>query len=193
MGTDGPNPMVLLVSHDSPERNATARILRQAGYEVLEASTGQEALRLAGDLPELVLLDVNLADINGFEVRRRIKANPHTSGIPVVHLSASYPSDTDRIAALDQGAEACLTLPVDPLDLVVTIRACLRLKASEAAVHLLDSSYRALVESASDGIFCIGTEVEILDANAAGCRMLGYTHEGILALNIRDIHHSRRE
>ena len=178
--------MILLVSYDSPERNATTGVLRQAGYEVLEASTGQEALRLVENGPELVLLDVNLTDINGYEVRRRIKANPDTSAIPVVHLSASYPSVADRIAALEEGAEACLTQPVDALDLLATIRTCLRLKASEAAVRLLDSSYRALVETASDGIFCAGRDGGILDANAAGCRMLGYSREGLLALNIRD-------
>jgi PAS domain S-box-containing protein len=178
--------MILLVSHDSPERNATARILRLAGYEVLEAATGQEALRLVEDGPELVLLDANLPDFNGYEVRRWIKANAHTAAIPVVHLSASYGTDADRIAALDEGAEACLTQPVDRLELLATVRTCLRLKASEAAVRVLYSSYRALVESACDGIFCVGADGGLLDANAAGCRMLGYTREGLLALNIRD-------
>ena len=178
--------MILLVNHDSPERNAAARLLRQAGYEVLEAATGQEALRLVEDGPELVLLDVNLPDINGFEVRRRIKANPHTSAIPVVHLSASYGTDADRVAALDEGAEACLIQPVDRLDLLATVKMCLRLKASEAAVRLPDSSYRALVESASDGIFCANADGGFLDANATGCRMLGYTREELLT-NVRDI------
>ncbi|HLG99418.1 MAG TPA: EAL domain-containing protein [Bryobacteraceae bacterium] len=178
--------MILLVSHDSRDRHETSRILRQAGYEVREESMGLEALRVAEELPELVLLDVNLADINGFEVRRRIKANPHTSAIPVVHLSAVYPSDADRITALSEGAEACLNQPVDALDLLATVKICLRLKASQAAVHQLDSSYRALVESASDGIFCTGADGGFLDANAAGCRMLGHTREELLALNIRD-------
>ena len=179
--------MILLVSHDSPERNATARILRQAGYEVLEAATGQEALRLVEDGPELVLLDVNLPDINGFEVRRRIKANPQAAAIPVVYLFASYGTDADRIATLDEGAEACLTQPVHALDLLATVKLCLRLKASETAVRLRDSSYRALVESASDGIFCTSRDGGFLDANAAGCRMLGYKREELLALNVRDV------
>ncbi len=178
--------MILLVSHESQERNATALILRRAGYKVLEAATGEEALRLVEDGPELVLLDVNLPDFNGFEVRRRIQANGHTAAIPVVHLSASYGTDADRIAALDEGAGACLTQPVDTPDLLATIRTCLRLKASQAAVRSLDSSYRALVESASDGIFRIGAEGGFVDANAAGCRMLGDSREGLLASNIRD-------
>lgn len=99
--------------------------------------------------PELVLLDVNLADLNGFQVRRRIKANPNTSVIPVVHLSASYGTDAERSAALNEGAAACLIQPVDRLDLLATVRTCLRLKASKAAWRSLDSSYRALVQSAS--------------------------------------------
>ena len=143
--------MILLVSHDSPQRNATARILRQAGYEVLEAATGQEALRLVEYGPELVLLDVNLADINGFEVRRRIKANPQTSVIPVVHLSANYGTDADRIAALDEGAEACLTHPVDPLDLLATVKMCLRLK------ELLALNIRDFI--AAEGIDCGAPEI----------------------------------
>lgn len=108
-------------------------------------------MRLIEHGPELVLLDVNLTDIDGYQVRRRIKANPGTSAIPVVHLSARYASIEDRIAALDQGAEACLTQPVDALDLIATVRTCLRLKASEAALRLRDSSYRALVESCPSG------------------------------------------
>jgi PAS domain S-box-containing protein len=98
---------------------------------------------------ELVLLDVNLADLSGFEVRRQIKANPHTSLIPVVHLSASYRTDAERSAALNEGAAACLIQPVDRLDLLATVRTCLQLKASEAALRSLVSSYRALVQSAS--------------------------------------------
>ncbi len=145
------NPVILLVSREDPERSATALFLRQAGYQVLEASTGQEGLRLVQHGPELVLLDVNLADLNGFEVRRRITANPHTSIIPVVHLSANYGTDAERSAALHEGAAACLTQPVDRLDLLATVRTCLRLKASEAAGRSRDSSDPALVQSASAG------------------------------------------
>ena len=179
--------MVLLVSHDGVERGATARILREAGYDVLEAATGWDALRLAEDSPEVVLLDVDLPDINGFEVRRRIKANPRTACIPVVHLSACYGDAEDRLAALDGGADACLTQPVDAVDLLATVRTCVRLKAAEAAVRLHESSYRTLVESASNGIFCARPDGGFVDVNAMGCRMLGYTREEVLARNVRDI------
>ena len=179
--------MILLVSHDSPERDATTRILRQAGYEVLQATTGGEALRLAGEGPQMVILDVNLADINGIEVCRRIKANSDTAAIPVVHLSANYGTAADRIAALDGGAEACLMRPVDPLDLLATVRMCLRLQVAEGAARLIESSYRALVESTSDGIFCVSADGVLVDVNAPGCRMFGYSREKVLALSIHDV------
>jgi two-component system sensor histidine kinase/response regulator len=179
--------MILLVSHDGPDRKATTLVLRRAGYEVVEAATGREALRFAEDVPQLVLLDVNLADMDGSEVRRRIKANPHTAAIPVVHLSASYGAAADRMAAVDDGADGCLRQPVDPLDLLATVRMSLRLKAAEHAMRSLESSYRALVECASDGIFHVSADSGFVDVNAAGCRLLGCTREEVLALNVREI------
>ena len=74
---------------------------------MLETATGREALRLAGGGPQLVLLDVDLADINGFEVRRRIKANPQTAAIPVVHLSASYGSRSTASIGSRPSADPC--------------------------------------------------------------------------------------
>src|SRR5579862_5630502 len=182
-----PKPMVLLVSHDGVERSATARILREAGYDVLETATGREALRLAEDGPQLVLLDVSLPDMHGFEVRRRIQANPRTACIPVVHLSASYGNAADRLAALDEGAEACLTQPVDALDLLATVRTCVRLKAAEAAVRLHESSYGTPAESASDGVFRAGRESGFVNVNAMGRRLFGYAREEVPARNDGDI------
>jgi PAS domain S-box-containing protein len=189
---DGPmrdrtNPLILNISHDGPEREATTRILRQAGYDVLEAATGQEAVRLAEAGAQLLLLDVNLDDGNGFDVRRRIKANPRTSAIPVVHVSATYASAADRFAALAEGADACLTQPVDALDLVAVVRSSVRLKVAEEALRVRESSYRTVVESASDGIFCADAAGHFVDVNTMGCRMLGYSLEEVLALGVADI------
>jgi len=129
--------MILIVNHDTPERNTIARILLQAGYEVIEATSGQEALRLVEDGPEMVFLNVDLSDLTGYEVRRRIAANPKTAAIPVVYLSVSYGTEADRIAALNEDAVACLIQPIDPLELLATVRICLRLNASTTEVRLL--------------------------------------------------------
>src|SRR5512142_1341448 len=85
-----PRPSAILVVDDVPEqRYAVARMLSRAGYEVLEAGTGREALAAVRRGPELVLLDVHLPDISGFEVAAAIRNAPETAFIPIVHLSAT--------------------------------------------------------------------------------------------------------
>ena len=82
---------ILVVDDNTPLRYAHARTLRQYGFEVLEAATGAEALRAAAaDRPDLVLLDVNLPDIHGFDVARTLKSGERTWGIPSLQLSASF-------------------------------------------------------------------------------------------------------
>src|SRR5207247_5464989 len=81
---------ILYVDDDEANRRTFTWIFQAAGFNVREAATGNEALRLSREKPDLVVLDVNLPDINGFEVCRRIKMHPGTSSIPVLHLSACY-------------------------------------------------------------------------------------------------------
>src|SRR3954452_11394587 len=89
--------VILFVDDDENNRYATAQFLRQAGeFEVQEAATGSEALRLARGQPDLVLLDVRLPDLNGFEVCRRIKMDSATASVPVLHLSGAAGTSEDR-------------------------------------------------------------------------------------------------
>jgi DNA-binding response OmpR family regulator len=83
--------------------------LRQAGFTVLEASTGTQALRLAAEhKPALVLLDVNMPDMSGLEVCRRLKTDPETSSVLVLHVSATATRGSDRLQALEHGADTYL-------------------------------------------------------------------------------------
>lgn len=119
-----------------PGRYARTKVLSQAGFQVKEAGTGEEALRLASELkPELVLLDINLPDMNGFEVCRRLKSNPATAGVVVLHLTASSTSPGEMVAGLNGGADSYLTEPVEPAVLVATVRALLRARQAEEALR----------------------------------------------------------
>src|SRR5437867_5995851 len=83
-------PTILTVD-DSPQvREVITEILRCAGFEVREAATGADALRGAAEHPDLIILDIQLPDIDGFEVCRRLKADPATATIPVLHLSGTF-------------------------------------------------------------------------------------------------------
>jgi CheY-like chemotaxis protein len=110
---------ILIVDDYPGARYLRSRILSDAGYEVLEASTGEEALRVAADKrPALVLLDVNLPDVSGTEVCRRLKANPDTMGIPVIEITGAWMSEDARQRGLASGADAYLTEPIDDVALL---------------------------------------------------------------------------
>src|SRR5580765_7523649 len=93
---------ILAVDDNAAALYATSRVLKSAGYEVLEATTGATALALAAAAtPDLIVLDVNLPDMDGFEVCKRLRARPDTAQTPVLHLSATFTQSTDFVLGLE--------------------------------------------------------------------------------------------
>jgi len=116
----------ILIADDHEEnRYILTRILRAGGYECCEAATGAQALARAQDRPDLIILDVRLPDISGFEVCRQLKGDPCTASIPVLQVSAAFVSAEDRVGALDGGADGYLTHPIDRTALITTVRSLL--------------------------------------------------------------------
>lgn len=117
---------VLNVDDYEAARYAKTRLLHNAGFSVIEAASGCEALKcLAQREFELVLLDVRLPDIDGREVCRRIKINPATANVRVVHTSAAFISDEDIASGIASGADHYLAAPFEPAELLATVRAAL--------------------------------------------------------------------
>ncbi|MBP2336212.1 serine phosphatase RsbU (regulator of sigma subunit)/DNA-binding response OmpR family regulator [Saccharothrix coeruleofusca] len=137
--THGP-AHILVVDDFETSRCLTAGRLRRGGHEVTEVVTGAQALRVLGEQDvDLVMLDVRLPDIDGYEVCRRIKADPRTSAIPVIHVSATPVGTDTRTAGLNRGADAYLTEPVDPDELLATVEVSLRpYRARRLAERLAD-------------------------------------------------------
>ena len=147
--------MILNVDDHEAARYARSRLLTNAGYTVQEAATGSEALELSVSLrPRLVILDVNLPDVSGLEVCRRIKTNPLTASTPVLHLSASAISPAEHVGGLDNGADTYLIEPVDADVLLASIRALLRMRRAEDELHAsneaLQTANAALLRSNQD-------------------------------------------
>jgi len=109
----GAEARVLLVDDDEAKRYLMSTWLRRAGHTVIEAGTGREALEQARSA-DLVLLDVNLPDMIGYDVCRQIKADPATAAIPVIQISATAVQVADRARGLTQGADAYLGDPNEP-------------------------------------------------------------------------------
>ena len=103
--------------------------LQRAGYEVVTAYDGREALeKVESEKPDLVVLDVMMPYMDGFEVLKNLKANPATAEIPVIMLTAKT-SAADKVAGLDTGADDYLAKPFEPEELLARIRAQLRRSA----------------------------------------------------------------
>lgn len=127
---------VLNVNDDDANRYLVNRILEMAGYHVLEAATGMSALLMAEQhRPDVVVLDVKLPDVSGYEVCARLRANPSTASIAVMHTSATFVTSDKKARGLDSGADAYLTQPFDASELVATVRSLQRLRQAEQAAR----------------------------------------------------------
>ena len=124
--------LILIVDDNDAARYVKTRILRLAGFEVIEAANGADAVALLNsDAPELVLLDVRLPDMDGRELAASIKADPALASIVVLQTSAFHVEAKHRIAALQAGADGYLIEPTEPEELVANIRALLRMRRAE--------------------------------------------------------------
>jgi signal transduction histidine kinase len=124
-------PKILAVDDNEVIRYALRRSLQEGGYDVIEARTGAEALTLARREPALITLDINLPDMDGFEVCRKLKEDPATSEIPILHISASFAEIEHRVRGLEGGADAYLSEPVNQQELLATVKALLRLSYAQ--------------------------------------------------------------
>ncbi|MCB1237266.1 MAG: response regulator [Verrucomicrobiae bacterium] len=106
------NPRILLVEDDAENLDMLSRRLRRRGFEVIPAMDGQRALELAGEVsPDLILLDLSLPILDGWEVAKRLKAAEQTRCIPIIALTA-YAMASDEKKALDAGCDDFDTKPV---------------------------------------------------------------------------------
>jgi PAS domain S-box-containing protein len=125
-----PSPGTILnVDDHEAKRYAKSRVLRHAGFDVVEARDGREALELASARnADIILLDTQLPDMSGFDVSRRLRENPATSSLMIVQTSAHLVEGGSLGIKPDPAADAYLTEPIDPDILVSTVRAMLRIR-----------------------------------------------------------------
>jgi adenylate cyclase len=128
-------PRILIVDDNETNRDILVTRLATHGYALCEAADGEEALAAAKTLlPDLILLDVMMPKLNGFEVCRRLKSDAALPFMPII-LVTSMADTRDIVAGLDAGADEYLTKPVDQAALVARVRSVLRLKALQDRVQ----------------------------------------------------------
>jgi two-component system NtrC family sensor kinase len=163
----------ILVVDDRPaNRYSIVHALRRSGFAVIEAESGREALELAKQVPAAILLDVKLPDILGYEVCRRLKSNPRTSHIPVLQLSAAFVDNESRVYALESGADAYLTQPVEPNVLIATVKSLVKLHQAESIAKLASKQWQATFDALSEGVALVDPEGVIQRCNRAMTQLL---------------------
>ena len=123
------NEKILVIEDDPIALRFTRYTLEQEGYQVVTAPNGSEGLRKAWkEEPDLIILDVMLPGIDGFEICHRLRAEPQTARLPILMLTAKA-QEVDKATGLKMGADDYLIKPVDPSDITSTVENLLTRKA----------------------------------------------------------------
>ena len=181
-----PEGTILVVDDRPASRYPIVHALKRAGFSVLEASTGREALEFSSRQPAVVVLDVKLPDILGYEVCRRIKANRNTSHILVLQLSAAFLSDESKVHALESGADAFLTHPVEPNVLVATVRSLVRLHA-EVRNRRLGEQWQTTFDALGEGVALVDAAGIIQRSNRALTGIFNHSYSEIEGRSVSDL------
>jgi PAS domain S-box-containing protein len=166
---------LLIVDDNAATRDALRRRIERQGFTVLEAGTGTEGLALiAAELPDALILDVNLPDMSGFDIVRMLRADPRTALLPVVHVSAASIQTGDIVTGLEAGADAYLVHPVDPDVLLATLRTLLRVRDTEYALRESEDRFREIFVNVSAPIAVVDKALKVHECNHAFAQLIAH-------------------
>ncbi len=179
---------ILVVDDTEAGRYATVRLLQNLGFAVREAASGGEALQKAADRPDLIVLDVQLPDLDGFEVCRRLRENPTTASIPVLYLSAHFVREAEVAQGLAYGGDGYLIQPVDPVELAATVNSLLRLRRVESAMQTQAQRWQTMFDAIGDGVCLVDADGTLLQCNRSFARLVGARPDALVRRRWEEIH-----
>jgi PAS domain S-box-containing protein len=180
---------ILVVDDEPAVLDFFTLILRQAGYEVWGAADGKHGLQMTRERrPDLVLLDVGLPDLNGFDVCRQIKADADLLDTFVVLISGKAISAADKVDGAEIGADDYMVKPVNTDEFLARIRTVVRLRDTTAALRASEQHYRRLVEILPDAVGTMDLQGRLTAVNRQAVEMLGYAGpEELLGKSVFDL------
>ncbi len=197
---------ILIVDDELQSRKLLEVLLEHEGYRTLTAADGQGALALISEhKPDLILLDILMPGMDGLEVARILKANPDTTHIPIIMLTALVDRRT-HLAGLNAGAEEFLTKPLDRAELSLRVQSVLRMRAfgdflannkelveqhveqQLQALRASELSYRRLFQTAQDGILIVDAATgRIDDVNPFLITLLGFSFDEMIGKSVNEL------
>lgn len=178
---------VLVVDDNEQKRYTIVRYLKAAGFETIETDSGEEALRLAEDGASVIALDVNLPDVIGYEVARRLRQNPKTASIPIVHISATFTTPASKAQGLESGADSFLSGPVEREELVATMNAMIRMRQSESIARDLAAQWQATFDAITDAVVLVNPDGIIERCNRGFAELVKQEAGTIVGRNLTEI------
>lgn len=189
-GIGGRKSFKLLIADDAEDNVALlSRFLENEGYSLIAAANGEAALeRIRADMPDLVLLDVNMPEKDGFEVLQEVRADPAIQHVPVIILTAARPDPLDIQSGLNLGADDYMTKPFDRRELLARIRTKLRAKETEEAIRRRNNELNVLPEIGKQLAGCLepGALTDVILRTAV--ETLGAAAGHIVILDAQPLH-----
>lgn len=186
------NSTILLVDDNPTNLQLLFGTLKGLGHKLLVAKSGEDALKVAlWAQPDLILLDILMAGIDGFETCARLKQNPQTEEIAVIFLSALDDTD-DKIKGLSMGAVDYIAKPFQAEEVIARVETHLtiaRLRTELAERNRqLEAANQPILDSVGDGIYGLDLEGKITFANPAAMQLTGFSKEALIGQSAHELH-----
>jgi diguanylate cyclase (GGDEF)-like protein/PAS domain S-box-containing protein len=180
-------PKILIVDDVAENLHTMMNILRD-DYAIVAATNGEKALQLAAcsPPPELILLDIQMPGMDGYEVLRRLKAYPAMAAIPVIFVSA-LTDETNEAQGLDLGAVDYITKPANPAITRLRVRHQIALKNAQREVRENEEMLRAITDAVQSAVVLIDDQEIIQFANPAAEKLFGYGHDELKGQRVHQI------
>ena len=194
---------ILIVDDKQLNRSVLELFLAAGGYLTRSVASGREAIdSLDISVPDLILLDVVMPDMDGFQVAKLLKANSATRNVPIIMVTA-HNERVHKLKGLAAGVEEFLTKPVDRTELLLRVRNLLRSTAftafilqhhdlleKEVALRTVDlRRFRTALDATADAILLVNRDkMRFIEVNATACRMFGYTREELFEMGPEQLH-----
>jgi PAS domain S-box-containing protein len=173
---------VLIIEDNSVLLDSIGDFLKEEGFEIIKALNGEQGVEMAiRHLPDIILSDIYMPKMNGYEVFDKLKSTDSTSLIPFIFISAKAEKE-DILFGMKMGADDYIIKPIDFPELLKRI--LFRIEKTKSTIQLSEVKYKALFETANDAILMVRLrDSSIVDANLAACRILEYEQKELLQIS----------